>query len=106
MEAAAPPIVSYGEELDHLPEMVFLRTCRVGRQPVLRANRVEMLTAAAAQMGAELMLPERVAASFSDLHPAPDVEGSVSREAFMLLHPERMETASVRAVADWIVACF
>jgi DNA-binding transcriptional LysR family regulator len=105
-EATAPPILSYGEDLDHLPEMVFLRSMRAGRRPVLRANRIDMLTAASAAIGAELLLPEQVAASFASLRPAPDVEGSVSREAFMLLHPERMETASVRAVADWVVACF
>jgi DNA-binding transcriptional LysR family regulator len=52
------------------------------------------------------MLPERIGESGAGLvrHSAHDA--LAKREVYLMLHPDRIDAPSVRAVADWIVQSF
>ncbi|MGL4635215.1 MAG: LysR family transcriptional regulator [Beijerinckiaceae bacterium] len=105
-ESGNLPVVRYDASLDHLPEMQMLDTLLPDAPVILRSSRLDVLMSTALATGAALMLPEQIGDSEAGLERHPSLGQPVKREAYLMMHPDRIETPSVRAVADWIITLF
>jgi|AGTN01.2.fsa_nt_gi Transcriptional regulator len=97
-------VVRYDDDLAHLPEMRALDRCRPGARVALKANHLDILTEAAAALGAEVMLPEETAARDPRFEIVEHPEGWAERPLILMVHPERARVPSVASVARWIEA--
>lgn len=100
--AGAPPVLRYGDELGHVPEMQALDRLRPGARAALRSSRLDILTAAALSVGAEMMLPEPLLRTDPRFVPVEDPAATAERPVYLLLHPDRARSPSVALVAGWI----
>ncbi len=105
-DGSALPVVRYDTSLDHLPEMQLLDKLLPDIAVFLRANRLDVLMAASKATGAVVMLPERIGDDAHELTRYPGFEEFAEREVYLMLHPDRINAPSVRAVADWIIKIF
>jgi DNA-binding transcriptional LysR family regulator len=103
-DAAELPVVRYGDDLLDLPEMRALARARPQAQVAFKSSRLDILIEAALALGAEIMLPERVAERDPRFAPLAETEATASRPAFLMTHPDRATTPSVVAVASWMAA--
>lgn len=97
-------VVRYGGELAHLPEMQALDRCRPGARVALKANRLDILAEAAVALGAEIMLPELLAARDPRFEIVGHPDGWAERPLYLMIHPDRARVPSVASVAKWIEA--
>ena len=95
-----PPLVRYTEALDHLPEMQLLDRLRPGVGAAARADRLDVLIAAAVALGGEVMLPD-IAARRDPCFVFAD-EGVATRPIFRLVHADRARAPSVAAATRWV----
>jgi DNA-binding transcriptional LysR family regulator len=95
-------VVRYGDELRHVPEMVALDRCRPQAHVALKASRLDILTEAALSLGAEVMLPERLAARDNRFESVDQADTRAERPLYLLIHPERARVPSVATVTAWI----
>jgi DNA-binding transcriptional LysR family regulator len=96
------PLVRYGNELSHVPEMAALDRARPEARVALMSSRLDILMAAALAIGAELMLPEPVALADPRFAFVPGEGVTAERPLCLLIHPDRIRTPSVAKVARWI----
>lgn len=99
---ADPPILRYGDDLAHVPEMVALRAARPDSRVVLASNRLDVLIAAARATGGEIMLPEPMLRELPEFRPVGAV--AAERPFHLLVHPERRRVPSVARVLEWVEA--
>lgn len=95
-------IVRYTDALSHLPEMQLLSSLRPEAIAFLRSDRLDLLAAAAENIGAEVMLPEWMGDRSSNLARVDDDSVFAERPIFLLTHPARRKAPSVVAVKDWL----
>lgn len=96
------PNVRYGEGLDHLPEMQALDAARPAARVALRSNRMDVLIEAALNLGAEIMLPEKIGAGDPRFERVDSARSSAERPLYLLVHPERARIPSVAKAAEWV----
>ncbi len=104
----APPDawVCYDEELAHTPEMRWL-TPRIADSRVrLRSNGVDALTRAVAAGIGQGVLPSYIADVTPGLIRQSGPAPVVTRELWLLIHPDAKQQPRVAAVADWLVEAF
>jgi DNA-binding transcriptional LysR family regulator len=99
-------VVRYDATLDHLPEMQLLEVLCPNAAIALRSSRLDILMTAAFSLGAIIALPEHIGEKDARFVRLTNAHKTAEREVFLMMHPDRIETASVRAVADWINDCF
>ncbi len=95
------PLAAYGDRLAHLPERRWLAAHLPGVEIGFHANRAGALVEAVAA-GHRAVLPTVVAASDARLVRLGGVEPVVSREVWLLVHPERRADPAVAAAIGWI----
>ncbi|OYD55797.1 LysR family transcriptional regulator [Thauera propionica] len=106
LQVSAGDWVAYNEDLAHTPEMRRLKAMLGSGRIRLRANSVRGLARAVADGVGQGLLPCFLAdpdprlARLSGPHPV------LSRELWMLIHPDARPLPRVAATADWLVACF
>ena len=106
--AGEPPDawVCYDEDLAHTPEMRWLAPRLADSRVRLRSNGVEALTRAVAAGIAQAVLPCFIA----DTHPGLTRQSGpapvVTRELWLLIHPDAKQQPRVAAVAEWLAAQF
>lgn len=106
LQVSAGDWVAYNEDLAHTPEMRRLQAMLGSGCIRLRANSVRGLARAVADGVGQGLLPCFLAdpdprlARLSGPHPV------LSRELWMLIHPDARPLPRVAATADWLVACF
>lgn len=104
----APPDawVCYDDELAHTPEMRWL-TPRIADSRVrLRSNGVDALTRAVAAGIGQGVLPCYIADVTPGLIRQSGPAPVVTRELWLLIHPDAKQQPRVAAVADWLVEAF
>lgn len=106
LQVSAGDWVAYNEDLAYTPEMRRLQAMLGSGRIRLRANSVRGLARAVADGVGQGLLPCFLAdpdprlARLSGPHPV------LSRELWMLIHPDARPLPRVAATADWLVACF
>ena len=106
--AGEPPDswVCYDEDLAHTPEMRWLAPRLADSRVRLRSNGVEALTRAVAAGIGQAVLPCFIA----DTHPGLTRQSGpapvVTRELWLLIHPDAKQQPRVAAVAEWLAAQF
>lgn len=99
---ADAPILRYGDDLAHVPEMLALRAARSDARVALASNRLDVLIAAARSTGGEVMLPEPLLRGLPEFRRVGGVVAE--RPLRLLVHPERRRVPSVARVLDWVEA--
>lgn len=102
LPAVDRPVVRYSDALAHVPEMLALDRARPVARVALIADKLEILAEAALALGAEVMLPEPLARRDPRFDILDEPEGTADRQAFLMIHPERVRVPSVAAVAAFI----
>jgi len=98
--------VAYNEDLEHTPEMQRLHAMRGGGRIRLRANSLRGLVQAVADGVGHGLLPCFLADADVRLARLSGPAPILSRELWMLIHPDARPLARVSATADWLVECF
>ena len=102
--AESLPWLGYDERLDHVPEAAWLsRQLAPGSVPVVRANQLESLRRLAVSGVGRVVLPLLMGEAEPGLARVSGSEPVVSRDLWLVVHPELRKTARVSAVVDWIV---
>ncbi|MFG1345034.1 LysR family transcriptional regulator [Xanthobacter autotrophicus DSM 431] len=106
VEATPEPrrvFLGYDEELARSPQQLWLEALAQGRPMVFRSNDLSsLISAARAGMGLAA-LPHVLAGAADDLVCVANGDG-VTRELWLLVHPDLRRAARVRAVMDHIIA--
>jgi DNA-binding transcriptional LysR family regulator len=99
------PWIAYAEEMAALPQARWIRAHlrRDGSAaPALLVNDAEaVLQAVAAGLGKSL-LPVAIAEHYPGVAAEPGSPPVLSREVWLLLHPDLRDLARIRAVVDWL----
>lgn len=98
--------VAYNEELAHTPEMHYLQTELGDGRVRLRSNSVNALIQAVADGVGQGVLPCFLADPAPDLVRLSGPAPVLSRELWLVLHPDARAQARVVATAEWLVECF
>jgi DNA-binding transcriptional LysR family regulator len=98
------PVVRYGDDLRETPEMRALDGARPDARVAFKSNRLDILIEAALALGAEIMLPEAIAERDPRFAVVLESGASAARPMFLMIHPDRVGTPSVAAVASWVGA--
>ena len=106
--AGEPPDawVCYDEDLAHTPEMRWLAPRLADSRVRLRCNGVETLTRAVAAGIGQAVLPCFIADAYPNLTRQSGPEPVVTRELWLLIHPDAKQQPRVAAVAEWLAAQF
>jgi DNA-binding transcriptional LysR family regulator len=99
---ASLPVVRYGEELDHLPEMKALDLTRPGARVALRSSRLDILIEAAVAGGAEIMLPAFLGRNDARFAPVVLAQAQTVRPLYLIVHPERRRVPTVARTVAWV----
>lgn len=98
--------VCYDDDLAHTPEMRWLASRLADSRVRLRSNGVEALTRAVAAGIGQAVLPCFIA----DTHPGLTRQSGpapvVTRELWLLIHPDAKHQPRVAAVAEWLATQF
>jgi DNA-binding transcriptional LysR family regulator len=100
------PWITYAEEMAGLPQARWIREqrrLRPGAAPVLVNDAEAILQAIAAGPGKSLL-----SSAIAEHHPGvagePASPPVLSREVWLLLHPDLRDLARIRAVVEWLAA--
>lgn len=106
--AGEPPDawVCYDDELAHTPEMRWLAPRLADSRVRLRSNGVEALTRAVAAGIGQGVLPCFIADATPGLIRQSGPAPVVTRELWLLIHPDAKQQPRVAAVAEWLAAQF
>lgn len=106
--AGEPPDawVCYDEDLAHTPEMRWLAPRLADSRVRLRSNGVEALTRAVAAGIGQAVLPCFIADTHTGLTRQSGPAPVVTRELWLLIHPDAKQQPRVAAVAEWLAAQF
>ncbi len=74
-----------------------------GTEPVVRANQLEALRRLAVDGVGRAVLPLLMGEAEPGLARVSGPEPVVSRDLWLVIHPELRKTARVSAVVDWII---
>lgn len=96
------PVVRYRDDLLDSPEMRALELARPVAIIAFKSNRLDVLIEAALALGAEIMLPERVAQADPRFKISDVADTTATRPLFLMTHPDRAQTPSVAATASWV----
>jgi DNA-binding transcriptional LysR family regulator len=106
LQVSAGDWVAYNEDLDHTPEMRRLYAMLGGGRIRLRSNSLRGLARAVAGGIGHGLLPCFVADADPGLVRLSGAEPILSRELWMLIHPDARPLARVAAMADWLLERF
>ncbi|MEM1265380.1 MAG: LysR family transcriptional regulator [Pseudomonadota bacterium] len=96
------PWLLYGEAMGHLPQNGWIEAQGTGEDVArVRVNDAEGLIACAARGIGKAVLPRLVGRSVAELEELP-VPCDLSREVWLLVHPELRRLARIETVLDWI----
>nr|WP_296414078.1 LysR family transcriptional regulator [Zoogloea sp.] len=98
--------VAYNPDLDHTPEMRHLAAMLSTGRVRLRSNSLRGLARAVADGIGHGILPCFMADPDPALVRLGGPEPVLTRELWMLIHPDARPQARVAACAEWLVACF
>ena len=102
--ARSLPWLSYDEELSYVPEAVWLRKqLAAGEAPLVCVNQADALRYLASNGLGRAVLPRLLAEGQESLRCLSGPEPVVSRDIWLVVHPELRKTARVSAVVDWIL---
>ncbi len=102
--ARSLPWLSYDEELSYVPEAVWLRKqLAAGEAPLVCVNQADALRHLASSGLGRAVLPRLLAEGQESLRCLSGPEPVVSRDIWLVVHPELRKTARVSAVVDWIL---
>lgn len=106
--SGAPPDawVCYDDELAHTPEMRWLTPQLADSRVRLRSNGVDALTRAVAAGIGRGVLPCFIGDATPGLIRQSGPAPVVTRELWLLIHPDARQQPRVGAVADWVVEAF
>jgi DNA-binding transcriptional LysR family regulator len=100
------PWITYAEEMAGLPQARWIREQgrrRPGIAPLLVNDAEAILQAIAAGLGKSL-LPSAIAENRPGVAGEPATPPVLSREVWLLLHPDLRDLARIRAVVEWLAA--
>jgi DNA-binding transcriptional LysR family regulator len=98
--------VAYLDDLAHTPEMQALESLRGDGRIRLRSGNIRgLMRAVATGIGCGI-LPCFLADSEPELRRLSGPQPLLSREIWLLVHPDARQQARVAAVADWLAECF
>lgn len=103
-EATPAAILTYTAARADLPEMRLLARLRPTAPVIARADRPDVLAAAARATGAEVMLPDLVGDADPMLARVADADLVAERDVFRLVHPQRGRDPAVAAARAWVDA--
>ncbi len=98
--------VAYNEDLAHLPEMRWLETHMEGGRIRLRDSGIRTLCGAVASGIGRGILPCLIGDTHPELRRSAPGGPMLSRDEWLLIHPEARESARVAVVGDWLVERF
>jgi DNA-binding transcriptional LysR family regulator len=98
--------VAYNEDLAYTPEMRWLLPRLRGGRVRLRSNSLRGLAQAVAVGLGHGILPCFVADAYPSLVRLGEPEPGLTRELWLLMHPDARHQISVAATADWLVERF
>lgn len=98
--------VAYNEDLAHTPEMRYLQSMLGSGRIRLRSNSLRGLARAVADGAGHGVLPCFLADPAPGLVRLTGTRPVLSRELWMLIHPDARAQARVAATADWLVERF
>lgn len=98
--------VTYDDELAHTPEMRWLAAQLAGQRVRLRTNSLAGLLRAVAGGIGRAVLPCFLADSAPGLIRTSGPQPVLSRDLWLLVHPDARRQPRVAAVADWLGECF
>jgi len=98
--------VTYDDELAHTPEMRWLAAQLAGQRVRLRTNSLAGLLRAVAGGIGRAILPCFLADSAPGLIRMSGPQPVLSRDLWLLVHPDARRQPRVAAVADWLGECF
>ena len=98
--------VTYDAELAHTPEMRWLAAQLAGQRVRLRSNNLAGLLLAVAGGIGRAILPCFLADSAPGLIRMSGPQPVLSRDLWLLVHPDARRQPRVAAVADWLGECF
>jgi DNA-binding transcriptional LysR family regulator len=99
------PWITYSEEMAALPQARWIREQhrRPAVTPLLVNDAEAILQAIAAGLGKSL-LPSAIAENHQGVAVEPSTPPVLSREVWLLLHPDLRDLARIRAVVEWLAA--
>ncbi len=97
------PWLVYGEAMGHLPQNDWIARNKGASDTVARihVNDAEGLIACAARGIGKVVLPRIVGRSVTELEELPQ-PCDLSREVWLLVHPEQRRLARIEAVTEWV----
>ncbi|HOB45221.1 MAG TPA: LysR family transcriptional regulator [Zoogloea sp.] len=98
--------VTYDDELAHTPEMRWLAGQLAGGRVRLRSNKLAGLLGAVAVGIGRAVLPCFLADATPGLVRESGPQPVLSRDLWLLVHPDARRLPRVAAVADWLGECF
>jgi DNA-binding transcriptional LysR family regulator len=100
--------VTYDEGMAALPHVAWINKCvrQEGTPPSLVVNDSEVALAALKQRAGKSLLPCIVADNEPELVRLSSAVPVLSRELWVLIHPEHRDFARIRAVLDWLNRIF
>jgi len=98
--------VTYDDELAHTPEMRWLAGQLAGGRVRLRSNKLTGLLGAVAVGIGRAVLPCFLADATPGLVRESGPQPVLSRDLWLLVHPDARRLPRVAAVADWLGECF
>lgn len=98
--------VTYDDELAHTPEMRWLAGQLAGGRVRLRSNKLAGLLGAVAAGIGRAVLPCFLADATPGLVRESGPQPVLSRDLWLLVHPDARRLPRVAAVADWLGECF
>lgn len=98
--------VTYDDELAHTPEMRWLAGKLAGGRVRLRSNKLAGLLGAVAVGIGRAVLPCFLADATPGLVRESGPQPVLSRDLWLLVHPDARRLPRVAAVADWLGECF
>lgn len=103
---AASDWVAYLDDLAHTPEMQVLESLRGDGRIRLRSDSLRGLMGAVADGIGCGILPCFLADAEPGLRRLSGPQPVLSREIWLLIHPDARQQARVAATADWLAECF
>ncbi|QHQ35847.1 LysR family transcriptional regulator [Algicella marina] len=98
---ASLPWVTYGDVMGHLPQNAWIAQHSKDPLAKVQVNDAEGLIACASRGIGKVLLPELVGRSVAELEEL-HLPCDLSREVWMIVHPDLRRLARIEATMDWI----